>query len=134
MRDWSLRQGDPLSLTLAADMRLSDPDYLDDHIWELDLRGGEPRSLTVRTTYGLRARAMRLFFLFAEAATTVVDPADFVQPPRVRRFYPNFIRLDFVPLDGLEVVAEYWVPSSHVLAGRLSCTNHRPDRRRHQVR
>ena len=129
MRDWSLHQGDPLSLTLAADMRLGQPNYLDDHIWELDLRGGEPRSLTVRTTYGLRARTMRLFFLFAEGATTVVDPADFVQPPRVRRFYPNFIRLDFVPLEGLEVVAEYWVPSSHALAGRLTCTNRLPTRR-----
>ena len=130
MRDWSLRQGDPLSLTLAADMRLSDPDYLDDHIWELDLRGGEPRSLAVRTTYGLRARAMRLFFRFAEAAATGVDPADFVEPPCVRRFYPNFIRLDFVPLEHLEVIAEYWVPSSHVLAGRLTCINRQPTRRR----
>jgi len=130
MRNWSLHQGDPLYLTLAADFRLGKPNYLDDHIWELDLRGGEPRSLTVRTTYGLRARAMRLFFRFAEAAAAVVDPADYVQPPRVRRFYPNFIHLDFVPLEGLEVVAEYWVPSSHVLAGRLTCHNRLPARRR----
>jgi hypothetical protein len=130
MRDWSLRQGDPLSLTLAADTRLSKPNYLDDHIWELDLRGGEPRSLTIRTTYGLRARAMRVFFLFAEGPATAVDPVDFHEPPRVRRFYPNFVRIDFVPLDGLEVVAEYWVPSSHVLAGRLTCTNRLQARRR----
>ena len=42
MRDWSLAPGDPLSLTLAADARLSIPDYLNDHIWELALSGGEP--------------------------------------------------------------------------------------------
>ena len=43
MHDWSLAPGDPLYLTLAADARLSIPDYLNDHIWELTLvGGGEP--------------------------------------------------------------------------------------------
>ena len=40
MRDWSLAPGDPLCLTLAADSRLSIPDYLNDHIWELSIVGG----------------------------------------------------------------------------------------------
>ena len=60
MRDWSLAKGDPLCLTLAADSRLSIPDYLNDHIWELVLGGGEPKALAVRTTYGLRAKSMRI--------------------------------------------------------------------------
>jgi len=129
MRDWSLQAGDPLALTLAADSRLSTPDYLNDHIWELELRGGEPQSLTIRTTYGLRARAMRLFFRFAEGGKVVIDPADFHRAPRVRRFYPNFLLLDFVPVEGLEVTAEFWIPESHVLAGRLTGTNHTDSRR-----
>jgi hypothetical protein len=123
MRQWSLRAGDPLSLTLSADARLSTPDYLDDHTWELSLSGGEPRSLSVRTTYGLRARNMRLFYRFTEAGRSVNDPAEFHQPPRLRRFYSNFLGLDFVPIEGLEVAAEYWVPESHVLAGRLTLAN-----------
>jgi hypothetical protein len=130
MRDWSLScattatgPGDPLSLTLAADMRLCTPDYLNDHIWELEIGGGEPASMAVRTTYGLRARYMRLFCRFSEAGTTVTNPANFVRAPRLRRFYPNFLWLDFVPLEGLEVTAEYWVPESHVLAGRVTMTN-----------
>jgi RimJ/RimL family protein N-acetyltransferase len=45
MRDWSLAKGDPLSLFLAADSRLSIPDYLNDHSWELLLGGGEPATL-----------------------------------------------------------------------------------------
>ena len=35
----------------------------------------------------------------------------------MRRFHPNFLLLDFVPVEGLEVTAEYWVPESHVMAG-----------------
>ena len=61
MREWNLTPGDPLQLTIAADARLSDPNYADDHIWQLDLGGGDPSTLGLRTTYGLRARLMRIF-------------------------------------------------------------------------
>src|SRR5512138_2291068 len=119
MRDWSLScgttgtgSGDPMSLTLAADMRLCEPDYLNDHIWELEIGGGEPAAVAVRTTYGLRARNMRLFYRFGESLQTVMDPSTFVRAPRLRRFFPNFLLLDFVPLEGLEVTAEYWAADS----------------------
>jgi hypothetical protein len=80
MRDWSLASGDPLCLTLAADSRLSVPDYLNDHIWELIIGGGEPAALALRTTYGLRAKTMRLFLRFSEGKTSVSDPAAFASP------------------------------------------------------
>ena len=123
MRDWSLGPGDPLALTLAADFRLSRPDYANDHIWELELGGGDPSALALRTTYGLRARAMRIFPRFIHEPQTFTDPAAFSQPPRLRRFYPSFLLLDFSPLPGLDVTAEYWVPGSQTVAGRLTLTN-----------
>ena len=123
MREWSLYAGDPLSLTLAADFRFCSPDYFNDHIWELSIGGGEPAGLAVRTTYGLRARSMRLFYRFSESGKTITNPADFHKPPRLRRFYTNFLLFDFVPFEGLEVTAEYWVPESHVLAGRVTLVN-----------
>jgi hypothetical protein len=123
MREWSLKAGDPLSLTLSADFRLCEPDYFNDHIWELELGGGEPASLAVRTTYGLRARSMRLFYRFSEAGKTLTNPSEFHTPPRLRRFYTNFFLLDFVPFEGLEVTSEYWIPESHAIAGRISIVN-----------
>ena len=130
MRDWSLscaanaaEPGDPLSLTIAADVRLSQPDYLNDHVWELEIGAGEPASVAVRTTYGLRARNMRLFYRFGEGGGSVTNPAAFVRGPRVRRFYPNFLWLDFAPIPDLDVSAEYWVPESHALAGRVTLMN-----------
>ncbi len=126
MRDWSLGPGDPLSLTLAADARLCTPDYTDDHIWELQLGEGEPAALALHTTYGLRARSMRIFPRFSENGQTVTDPATFARPPRLRRFYPNFLVLDFSPFPALDVTAEYWVPDSHTVTCRLTIVNHTP--------
>lgn len=123
MRDWSLRVGDPLFLTLAVDSRLTAPDYLNDHIWEVEPGGGEPVALALRTTYGLRARSMRLFPRFTENGRAVIDPSEFAVEPRLKCFYPNFLRLEFSPFENLEVSAEYWVPESHALAGRLTLVN-----------
>lgn len=123
MRDWNLGPGDPLQLTIAADARLTATNYVDDHIWELDLSGGDPAALALRTTYGLRARLMRLFPRFTENGKTVNDPAAFVGPPRVRRFYPNFLSVTFSPFAGIEVTADYWVAASQVVAGKLYLTN-----------
>jgi len=122
MRDWTLGPGDPLALTLAADFRLCTTDYVNDQIWELGT-GGDPPALALCTTYGLRARAMRIFPRFTMGSQVVTDPATFPLPPRLRRFYPNFLLLDFSPLPGIDVVAEYWAPDSHTAAGRFTVTN-----------
>ncbi len=123
MRDWSLKQGDPLYLTLAADARFCTPDYTNDHIWELEFGTGEPRALALHTTYGLRARSMRIFVRFNEGGERVSDPAEFASPPRLRRFYPNFAAVEYAPLENLGVNAEYWIPDSHAVAGRLTLVN-----------
>ena len=124
MRDWSLAPGDPLCLTLAADSRLSIPDYLDDHSWELAIvGGGEPPALSLQTTYGLRAKAMRIFLRFSENGKTISDPAAFALPPTIRRFYPNFLILDYSPLKNIDVITEYWVPQSNALSSRVTIAN-----------
>ncbi len=123
MRKWTLGLTDPLSLTLAADYRFSTLDYKNDHIWEIAFGGSEPAALSIGTTYGLRARAMRIFPLFSEGGDPISDPASFETPPRVTAFYANFLEIGFSPLNDLEVTAEYWVPDSHTLSCRLSFFN-----------
>jgi hypothetical protein len=122
MRDWTLGFGDPLALTLAADFRLCTTDYVNDQIWEIET-SGDPPALALCTTYGLRACAMRLFSRFTLGSHVVTDPANFVLPPRLRLFYPNFLQFDFSPFPDIDVTAEYWVPDSHAIAGRLTITN-----------
>lgn len=122
MRDWSLGPSDPYTLTIAADFRLSTPDYTDDHIWELE-SGGDPPALALYTTYGLRACLMRIFPRITMNHSTTADPATFAAPPSLRRFFPNFLLLTFSPFAGIEVSAEYWISDSHTAAGRFMITN-----------
>src|SRR5512144_1506814 len=114
MQTWNLAAGAPLSLTLAADARLSSTNYADDQIWEMILGGGEPAALALQTTYGLRAHWMRLFPRFVRNETgrrdvARIDPASFHTPPRITSFAPNSLAVTFSPFEGLEVLAEYRV-------------------------
>ena len=123
MREWNLKSGDPLELTLAADARLTQTDYNDDQIWELRLGGGEPPALALQTTFGLRARSLRLFPRFTEGDTSQTDPVTFPRPPVVHQFFPNYIKVQFTPFPDLDVEAEYWVPDSKSISGRVHLTN-----------
>jgi len=123
MRDWSLTAEDPLVLTLAADVRFATPDYADDQIWELHLSGGDPAAIALQTSYGRRARGMRLFPFVSLAGRRQTDPARFVEPPCVRRFLPNYLKVECRPFPSLALTTEAWVPESHALAGRLALTN-----------
>lgn len=133
MREWALTQNDPLALTFSADGRLGNIDALNDQIWELEWGTGEPPALSFFTTYGLRARSMRIFHRFREGTRMLIAPHEFVRPPIVRAFYPNFLHLTFSPFDGIEVQAEYWVAESHALAGRLTLLNRSQSVRRLRV-
>ncbi len=133
MREWNIKPGDPVSLTLASDIRLGPTDYVNDVIWELTLGGGTPPALALHTTYGLRARALRLFHAFTEGEETRADPATFASGPVVRRIYPNYIEVAYAPYGDIDVVSEFWVPHSHGLAGRLRVHNSGTSHRRLQL-
>ncbi|MFH1446783.1 MAG: trehalase family glycosidase [Chloroflexota bacterium] len=123
MREWHLAQYDPLSLTLAADQRFCHPDRNNDQVWELSLGGGDPSTLSLQTTYGLRARSMRIFPRFVEAGIPVSDPLHFFKPPRLVKFFPNYAEVAFSPFKELTAVIEYWVLESQLVAGRVHITN-----------
>lgn len=122
MRTWNLSWEQPLYPVLAADARLSEVDFCDDQIWEVRL-DGDPPALALYTTYGLRARGMRLFPLFTEHGNTVHAPQAFATGVRVQRLYPNLATLLFSPFEGIDVVHEAWVVDSHTLSGRLQVHN-----------
>ena len=123
MREWKLQTGNPLSLTLASDARLGPTDYLNDHIWELSLKGGEPEALSVQTTYGLRAKSFRVFPRFREKDITINNPEKFAQKVTIQKIFPNYIALNFSPFEDIDVEAEYWVPKPHAIAIRLKIIN-----------
>ncbi len=118
-----LNKDAPLSLTLAADHRFSRPEFTNDQIWELRLQGGEPPAVVLQTTYGLRARWMRIFPRFIRKNKTYSDPSQFHTVPQIHCFYPNYIHLICAPYNGLEVQIEYFAVSSQVVACRTRLKN-----------
>jgi hypothetical protein len=123
MRIWDLKLSDPNVLTLSADPRLNPTEYTNDHIWELCHGSGEPLSLSIQTTYGLRARSMRIFPRFILQDTIQTDPAMFAGSVKILNFYPNFLHLSCKPYAVINAEIEYWVPTSQSLAGRTKLTN-----------
>ncbi len=123
MRDWSLKADDPFVLTLAADAQFCTPDYADDQCWEFHLAGGDPPALSLSTSFGRRARSMRLFPFLSLAGRNATDPGRFATAPSVRRFLPNYACVESRPFDDLALTSEAWIPESHALAGRMGITN-----------
>ncbi|OGO61126.1 MAG: hypothetical protein A2032_05350 [Chloroflexi bacterium RBG_19FT_COMBO_49_13] len=123
MRSWNLKPGTPLPLLLGADMRFGATDYCNDQTWELAIGNGEPPALALMTTYGLRARMLRIFPHFVEGDASIIDPATFTSPLHIKHFYPNLIGVIFSPLPGINVEIEYWVPDSQVIAARTKISN-----------
>lgn len=125
MRKWNIQREVPPYITLSADYRLSTPSFYNDHTWELRMDGNEPPAVAIQTTYGLRAHRMRLFprFVFQNKGDGLSDPRKFYRPPSLTRFFPNYLSLYFTPFPGIDVQAEYWVPSSDCICGRSVFTN-----------
>lgn len=123
MRDWNVKLDQLPCLTLAADARLTQLNYTDDQIWDLILQSGEPSALSFETTYGLRARNMRLFPRFSEKDEHITNPASFYTPPIIHHFAPNYALLSCSPFAGIDVILEYIVLACNQVAGRLRVIN-----------
>jgi hypothetical protein len=123
MRNLELKTANTLALTLAADARLSKTDYCNDMIWELVLSGGESPTLALQTTFGLRARNLRIFPRLIYMDQVQSDPAGFANPVSIQRYYPNYLKLSCAPFANINVEIEYWVPGSQGIAGRTRVVN-----------
>jgi len=123
MRTWHLKDGDPLILCLAADARDNGANYLNDQIWQIKLGSGEPAALSLETTYALRAKSMRLFPRFTKGNNSRIDPSDFAKPPIINQIFPNYLTIEYSPFNDIDVISDYWVPSSSVIVGRVKITN-----------
>src|SRR5579859_7328125 len=123
VRDWQLTAGDPLTMRLAADIRLSKTDYTDDQSWEIVFGGPEEPALAVQTRYGGRVGLARLVPLWAVDGRAVYERQAFAEGPVVRAFAPNYARITAYPIAKLALAFEVWVMDSHAVGGRLTMHN-----------
>ena len=133
MVKWNLSSLDPGNFIIAADQRCGNTIYPNDHIWELSLSGGDPPSISIQTTFGLRARTYRIFPRFLEGDTAISIRLHF----RYLHVCRNSILISYRqlsrPFEGIDVILEFWVPNSNTLTGRIKLTNSRLNLRKIEV-
>lgn len=112
----------PVQFRIAADSRLCKTQYANDQIWEICARG-DPPALAIQTTFGLRARMVRLYPGFGVDKELRTNPTEFPSPVELAYYYPNACGLRFSPLQNIDVYVEYWVPESWLLIGRIRLEN-----------
>jgi hypothetical protein len=123
MRHWQLTASDPLSLRLAADVRLFNTDYADDQIWELKLGEKESPALALETRYGGRCGLARLVPMWIVDGQVVYEAGSYASAPVLLDFWPGYLRLSARPVPSLPVQVEYWAITSHVIGGRIAFRN-----------
>ena len=123
MRNWQLSASDPMSLTLAADVRQFQTDYADDQIWELELGAGQAPALSLTTRYGGRCGLARLVPMWVIDGRVVYEAEAYARPPVLHDFYPNYARLTAYAAPHLAVQIEAWAMESHAIGGRILFRN-----------
>lgn len=121
---------DPITLTLTSDFRFCQTNPLYDYVWDLLIGKGEPAAVSCYSTFGLRAKEFKMFPRFIEEDVAIINPADFKRPITINTLLPNLIRMNFSPLQGINVHMALYVPDSSGLSIHLSFkNNHLEDRR-----
>ena len=89
----------------------------------LNLGNSEPAAIALQTTFGLRARFCRIFPRFILNGQVINDPKQFNHPITIHQYFPNYINLSCKPFSSINVIIEYWVPSSHAIACKTKIVN-----------
>lgn len=129
MKPILVKQFPLLRLPLAVDARLIDTHSEDDQVWQLSFGSGETGNLELMTTYGLRAKYMRIFPVFSENGISNSEMRHFHSTPRIKRVFPNLVTFSFQPFEGVQAICDYWVQDVNIISCRVTVINHTEDHR-----
>ncbi len=94
-----------------------------DHVWAVSLANGGPSAFTCQTTYGLRAKSMRVFPGFISGGNRITDSGQYFRGPSVSQYCPNFLQITCEPAPGATYQFDLYLIEPDVLAGRVKVTN-----------
>lgn len=118
-----LEYASPKAFILATDGSFTPFCPGNDQVWELGLSDHAVHPINLHTTYGLRARAMRLFPSLSIENKRLATLGEYDQPPAVTRYLPDAFQVTFAPIRGLDVQFEGYLPSCDTLVGAITVAN-----------
>ncbi|NLF75852.1 MAG: hypothetical protein GX573_09140 [Chloroflexi bacterium] len=123
MREWKMTAADPMAPRISADARAGRTNIADDQTWQLRLGKPEEPAVSLETRYGGRVGLVRLIPMWTIDAREVYQTQGYHQPPVLKAFAPDFLRLDAAVTHSLPVTIEFWTMESQAVGGRLICQN-----------
>ncbi|NTU76110.1 MAG: hypothetical protein HGA86_08325, partial [Anaerolineaceae bacterium] len=123
MEAWSPNPGYPIRIRICADARITPTNILDDQVWDLSFLAGEQSTLSLETSFSLRARLMRLYFLYKDVGKPTLGPEKRFSNTQFLEILPNYIKTLSRPFTDIEVTSEYFAQASDAIAGRITLNN-----------
>jgi len=91
--------------------------------WTLRQTGGHQPALVIEGELKNTSKLFRIYPRFREKNRTVTDPKSFPALPRIKEFSKALIRLQYSPLEDIQVDSLYWTPDADVLCGEFILKN-----------
>lgn len=123
LRRWALDSSHPYALQIAADARLSQTDYVNDHIWEVVPGSGDAPALALQTRYGGRVGLASLVPMWWHEGQPIYQADAYAQAPVVTAFAPGYVRLEARLTDSLALTVDCWAMESHAVGCRYTVRN-----------
>jgi hypothetical protein len=114
----------PKAYTLAADGQFSSFKLQDDQVWMITLDTTNKYLFHFETTYGLRARSMRLIPHFIANNQPITNASEFLHPPTVTHYTPSTLQINFTLTSELCIKFDCFMPEPQVLVGAVDIENH----------
>jgi hypothetical protein len=116
-------QNGPMAFILAADGAFTPYHPENDQVWELEFGQHEIHPFCIQTTYGLRAKSMRLFPSFVINYRRYTNADSFLTPPFITQYTPDSIQVQSEAVLGCEIHFDVFVPASDTLVGGVEVFN-----------
>ncbi|MGB1286386.1 MAG: MGH1-like glycoside hydrolase domain-containing protein [Aggregatilineales bacterium] len=123
LRDWTLTPSHPYTLQLAADARMSRTNYIDDQVWQYNPGTGDAAAISLQTKYGGRAGLVSLVPMWIRGTQTIYQAQTYHQQPVITKFAPGYIELTAMPIENIEMQAQYLALESQAIGGIYTLKN-----------
>ena len=117
----------PKTIILAARGSAASFSHEKDQVWELEFNDHNVHPISLHTTYGLRAREMRIFPSYTIGNKRIAGLRDYFSPPAVTHYLPDAFRAQSSPASGLDVQWDGYLPSFDTMVGTIIMTNNSPE-------
>lgn len=112
-----------MSFILATDGAFTPYHPEDDQVWELEFGQHEIHPFCIQTTYGLRAKSMRLFPSIVIDRTRYLQADSFFTPPIITQYTPDSVQVQSEPIFGCEIKFDVFIPAADTLVGGIEVSN-----------